>query len=58
MLKLESERFVIQDEDCGWLTIIRRGGGELSIQGREVADLSALLQAVITSGRDNGPITP
>lgn len=39
----ESERFSVEDETDGWLTIIRRAGGEMSVQWKELRELAALL---------------
>lgn len=40
MALAENDRFAIEDEGDGWLTLVRLGGGEISIQARELASLT------------------
>lgn len=47
MRLLENDRFAVDDEGDGWLTLVRLAGGELSVHEREVPALVAALQACL-----------
>jgi hypothetical protein len=44
MEQLNSDRFVIEDEGDGWLTLARTGGDSMSLRDREIPELIELLQ--------------